>query len=57
MSFKISKKKIKGKQPIAKINGGENDKAYLYMQDFKYNIKDVPASMVSHLSDDQKKRS
>jgi len=55
MSFKISKKKIKGKQPIAKINGGENDKAYLYMQDFKYNLKDVPASMVSHLNDDQKK--
>ena len=55
MSFRISKKKIKGKQPIAKINGGENDKSYLYMQDFKYNIKDVPEKMVSYLNDDQKK--
>ena len=55
MSFKLSKqKKLKGKDPIAKIKGGKNHNMYLYLSDFVFKLDDIPEDMIKHLS--QKER-
>lgn len=50
MSFKLSKDKIKSRDPIAKVRGGAKDGWYLYLTDFKYSLKDIPESEYNHLS-------
>lgn len=50
MSFKLVEKKIKSRDPIAKVRGGSKDGWYLYIQDFKYSLKDIPEKEYSHLS-------
>jgi len=50
MSFRLIEKKIKSRDPIAKVRGGSKDGWYLYIQDFKYSLKDIPEKEYSHLS-------
>lgn len=55
MSFKLSKKKkLNNKLPIAKIRGGKLDKHYLYIDDFKFNLSDCPADVLSSISQKEK---
>ena len=55
MSFKISKVKLKDRDPIARIRGGADDKSYLYYTDQKYSIKDIPNDMIKHLKENEMK--
>ena len=56
MSFKISKVKLKDREAIARIRGGKDDKSFLYYNDHKYSIRDIPEGMIKHLKDDEKKQ-
>jgi hypothetical protein len=51
MSFKLTDKKIKSKHPIAKVRGGEKDGWFLYLDDFKYSIKDIPKKMYEDMKE------
>ena len=53
MSFKLVEKKLKSKEPIAKVRGGKQDGWYLYLDDFKFTLKNIPSEMYKDLNEKQ----